>query len=62
MKTIVSTLALVIAIVAIWGATAIFARTPTNPNAAMASSSSSINVMQMMIEAKNLPEEKFDTH
>ena len=38
MKTVVSALALVTAIVAIWGATAIFARTPTNSNAAMASS------------------------
>jgi hypothetical protein len=60
MKTIVSALALVTAIVAIWGATAIFARNPTNPNPAMASSS--INVMQMMKNAKNLPEENFDTH
>jgi hypothetical protein len=50
------------AVIAIWGATAIFARTPTNPNAAMASSSSPINVMQVMIETKNPPEEKFDTH
>jgi hypothetical protein len=60
MKTIVSALALVTAIVAIWGATVIFAHTAKNPNAALASSS--IDVMQMMKDAKNLPEEKFDTH
>jgi hypothetical protein len=60
MKNIVSALALVTAIVAIWGATVIFAHTPKNPNAAMASGS--INVMQMMKDAKNLPEENFDTH
>jgi hypothetical protein len=57
-KTIVSALALGTAIVAICGATAIFAHTPKNPNAATASSS--INVMQMMVEAKNLPVEDFD--
>ena len=60
MKTIVTALAVVTAIVAIWGATVIFAHTPNNPNAAMASSS--INVMQMMKDAKNLPEEQFEAH
>jgi hypothetical protein len=62
MKTIVCALALATASAAIWGATAIFARTPTSPHAAMVSSASSISVMQMMKDAKNLPEEKFDTH
>jgi hypothetical protein len=52
--------ALVTAIRRIWGATAIFARYPTNPNPAIASSS--INVMQMMKSARNLPEENLDTH
>jgi len=60
MKTIVSALALVTTIVAIWGATVIFAHTSTKPNAATASSP--IDVMQMMKDAKNLPEETFDTH
>jgi hypothetical protein len=56
----VSALALVTAISAIWGATLIFAHNPKNPNVAMAPSS--INVMQMMKEAKNLPEKKFDAY
>jgi hypothetical protein len=59
-KTIVSALALVTAIFAIWGATTISAHNPENLNAATASRS--INVMQMMVEAKNLPEEKFDAN
>jgi hypothetical protein len=59
-KIIVSALALITAIVAIWDATAISAHTPNNPDAATASLS--INVMQMTIEAKNLPEEKFDAY
>jgi hypothetical protein len=57
-KTIVSALALGTAIVAICGATAIFAYAPKDSSAATASSS--INVMQMMVEAKNLPVEEFD--
>jgi hypothetical protein len=59
-KTTVSALALSTAIFAIWGATTIFAHNAKNPNAATASSS--INVMQMMVEARNLPEEKFDAN
>lgn len=60
MKTIESAFALVTAISAIWGATVIFAHSPKTPNVAMAPSS--INVMQMMKEAKNLPEEEFDAY
>jgi hypothetical protein len=57
-KTIVSALTLVTAISAIWGATVIFAHNPRNPNVAMAPSS--INVMRMMKDAKNLSEKNFD--
>ncbi len=60
MKTIVSALALATATVAIWGTTAISASTPDNPDGTTASPA--INVMQVMIEAKNLPEEKFDAY
>jgi hypothetical protein len=60
-KTIVSALALFTAIVvAIWGASTIFAHTAKNPNAVTAQSS--VDVMQMTKEAKNLPEEQFDLH
>jgi hypothetical protein len=60
-KTIVSALALFTAIVAaIWGASTIFAHTTKNPNAVTAQSS--VDVMQMTKEAKNLPEEQFDAH
>jgi hypothetical protein len=59
-KTIVSAFALVTAISAIWGATVILAHSPKTANVAMAPSS--INVMQMMQEAKNLPEEKFEAY
>ena len=62
MKTIVSALVLVTAIVAIWGATVMFVHTSTNPNDAIAAKSSSIDVMQMMLDAKNLRDEKFDAH
>jgi hypothetical protein len=58
MKTAVSALALVAAATIIWSATVISAHTSANPNAAMVSSS--VNVMQMMKAAKNLPEEQFD--
>lgn len=62
MMTIVSALALVTAIVAVWAATVLFADVPANPSAAMETGSSSINVMQMMMEAKSLPAQEFDTH
>ena len=60
MKTIVSALALVAAIFAIWGASAIFADNTKNPNAVTAQSS--VDVMQITREAKNLPAEQFDAH
>jgi ribosomal protein S15P/S13E len=60
-KTIVSALALFTAmVVAIWGASTILAHTTKNPNAVTAQSS--VDVMQMTKEAKNLPEEHFDAH
>lgn len=62
MKIIVSALVLVTAIVAIWGATVMVVHTSTNPNDAISANSSSIDVMQMMLDAKNLGDEKFDTH
>ena len=62
MKIIVSALVLVTAIVGIWGATVMFVLTSTNPNDAIAANSGSIDVMQMMLEARNLRDEKFDAH
>jgi len=52
-----ASVALVAAIIAIWGTTGIVATSPTK-----ASAGSSIDVMQMMRDAKGLPEEKFDAH
>ena len=60
MKTIVSALALVAAIFAIWGASAIFADNTKNANAVTAQSS--VDVMQITREAKNLPAQQFDAH
>lgn len=57
---IVVTTALVIAIAAIWGTTVITASSPRTTNAAPASAS--IDVMQMMKDAKNLPHQQFDAH
>ena len=51
-----ASIALVAAIVAIWGTTGIVA---TSPNTAAATS---IDVMQMMRDAKNLPEQPFDAY
>jgi len=52
-----ASIALVAAILAIWGSTGIVATLPKK-----ASADSSIGVMQMMRDAKALPEEKFDAH
>ena len=52
-----ASIALVAAIVAIWGTTGIVA---TSPNTAVANTS--IDVMQMMRNARNLPEQQFDAH
>jgi len=57
---IVATIVLVAAIVAIWGATAISGNSPRQATAAPASTS--IDVMQMMKDAKNLPDQQFDAH
>jgi hypothetical protein len=62
MKIIVHAVVLVTTIAAIWGATVMFVHTSTNPNDAVVANSSSIDVMQMMLDAKNLRDEKFDTH
>ena len=52
-----ASIALVSAILAIWGTTGIVATSPTKVSAA-----SSIDVMQMMRDAKNLPEQQFDAN
>lgn len=60
MKTIIAAVGLATAIVAIWGATVMWAGIPKLPDVAKAATS--IDVMQMMKEAKGLQEEKFDSH
>ena len=52
-----ASIALVAAILAIWGTTGIVATSPKK-----ASADSSIDVMQMMRNAKNLPEQQFDAN
>ena len=52
-----ASIALVAAILAIWGTTDIVATSPKEASAA-----SSIDVMQMMRDAKNLPEQQFDAN
>jgi hypothetical protein len=52
-----ASIALVAAILAIWGTTGIVATSPKEASAA-----SSIDVMQMMRDAKNLPEQQFDAN
>jgi hypothetical protein len=59
---VVTTTALVTAIVASWGTATIIAHSPKNPGAATAATSKSIDVMQLMKDAKNLPEERYDAH
>ena len=60
MKTIVSALALFAATFAIWGASTIFADNTKTANAVTAQSS--VDVMQITREAKNLPAQQFDAH
>jgi hypothetical protein len=55
---IVATSALLVALAAIWGVTVINAKSPTQ--ASVPSSASSIDVMQMMKNAKNLPVQQYD--
>ena len=57
-QTVIAT-ALVIAIVAIWGATVI---TANSPRTTTVPASTSVDVMQMMKDAKNLPAQRFDAH
>ena len=57
-KTIMSSAAMVVAIIAIWGATVFTAHSPTASHKA----ATSIGVMEMMKSAKNLPDERFDAH
>jgi hypothetical protein len=57
---VAATIAVVTAIVAIWGATVIIAHSPKQTNAGPVSKS--IDVMQIMKDAKNLPEERFDAN
>jgi hypothetical protein len=59
-KTIVSAVALFAAMFVIWGASTIFADDTKNQNAVTAQSS--VDVMQITREAKNLPAEQFDAH
>lgn len=60
MRQIVIATALVVAIVAIWGASVITAHSPKTATATPASTL--IDVMRMMKDAKNLPDESFDAH
>ena len=53
-----ASVALVAAVVTIWGATVIVANSPKKAGA----DSASIDVMQMMRNVKNLPEERFDAY
>jgi hypothetical protein len=58
---LVSTMTAVItAIVSVWGTTAIMARSPISKAATVASTP--VEVMRMMMEAKALPEERFDAY
>jgi hypothetical protein len=57
---IVAATALVSALIAIWGTTVIIAHAPRN--SAPAAAATSIGVTEMMKNAKNLPEEKYDAH
>ena len=58
--TIVAGTALISAVIAIWGTTIIIAHTPKN--SAPVAASTSISVLEMMKNSKNLPEEAFDAH
>ena len=51
--------AVVVAVVAIWGTKVIIAR-PSQTQSLL--TSKSIDVMRIMKDAKNLPEERFDAH
>ena len=57
---ILATAALIAAIPAIWGATAVLAKPQKGADAAAAAAS--IDVMGMMKNAKGLPDQQFDAH
>jgi hypothetical protein len=59
---IIVTAAMIAAIPAIWGATAILAKPHKATAAAPAPAATSIGVMEMMKNAKELPEQQFDAH
>ena len=54
--------AIVTAIIASWATAAMLTKSPKSSSAAAATTSNSIGVMQLMRDARNLPEEKYDTH
>jgi hypothetical protein len=57
---VVTAIALVITTVAIWGATVVISASPQPQQIRGVVSPSSIDVWQMMIDARNLPEQRFD--
>ena len=57
---IVAATALVVAMVGIWSATAILGNAQRQASAVPASTP--VDVMQMMQNAKNLPDQQFDAH
>jgi hypothetical protein len=59
---VATTTAIVTAIVTSLGTAAIIGHSPKTPGAAAAATSKSIGVMQLMKDAKNLPEDKYDAH
>ena len=59
---VVACTAFVTAIVASWGTAAIVAHSPKKLGAAVPAAFTSVDVMQLMKSAKNLPEESYDAH
>ena len=59
---IIVTAAMIAAIPAIWGATAILAKAHKATAAAPAPAATSLDVMEMMKNAKGLPEQQFDAY
>ena len=57
---IIAGTALMTAVIAVWATTVIIAQSPKNP--ATINVATSIGVMEMMRNAKHLPQEKFDAH
>jgi hypothetical protein len=59
MRKIISITAVIAALVSIWSAAII---TTNHPGTTGGPASSPISVMQLMKDAKNLPDQQFDTH